>query len=208
MAGEQAGDVYYLSSKNVFNLGVVDNLTGLMNAYVWQEEDAKRGANNIVSCIHKELDDRGVFSNPPKNGELFICADNCAGQNKNEIVLKYLTWLVESKFFKKVQLSFLIKGHTKNNCDRMFNLLKLIYRNKNIYSFRHLTEILNTNEFINVIPLVSTDMFDFKSWLDNRYRNLFTGTISCLASYKAVLIKSFMPASKIIKCLFGPFLIY
>ena len=45
-------------------------------------------------------------------------------------------WLVENKIFPQVKIFFLLKtGHMKNAADRMFNLLKLSYHNKNIYTY-------------------------------------------------------------------------
>ena len=177
LAGEQAGDTYYMTAKNLFNFGVVDNETGKMNCYVWKEEDSKRGANNIVSCLHFEFKKRGVFEKKFKDGELFICGDNCAGQNKNETMLRYLVWLCESGYFSRVQLSFLIKGHTKNACDRMFNLLKFIYRNVNIYAYSQLIEVLDTHQDITVVPVTNTNMFDFQEWLDGIYVGVRSGTV-------------------------------
>ena len=55
---------------------------------------------------------------------LVIIADNCPGQNKNNCVFKFCCWLVEAGWAKEVVMMFLIKGHTKNECDSKFNSLK------------------------------------------------------------------------------------
>ena len=39
-------------------------------------------------------------------------------------VVRFIMWLVEAKIFPKLNLLFLVKGHTKNSVDRIFNLLK------------------------------------------------------------------------------------
>lgn len=41
---------------------------------------------------------------------LFLQLDNCTRENKNWIMLAYLSWLVETKVFRKIQLGFLIVG--------------------------------------------------------------------------------------------------
>jgi hypothetical protein len=46
---------------------------------------------------------------------------------------------------------FLIRGHTKNDCDRMFNLLKTDYRKKNIYTPSDLYQCINAREDIAAI---------------------------------------------------------
>ena len=105
-----------------------------MNAYIWREFDGARGANNIVSCLLKDLKLCGCFQGP-NYGELTYIADNCGGQNKNKIVMRFLMWLVENRIFPQAKIVFLVKGHTKNAADRMFNLLKLSYHKRNIFTY-------------------------------------------------------------------------
>ena len=93
-----------------------------------------RGANNIVSGFYMELERRGYFKEGSKIGHLVLAADNCGGQNKNKTMIRFCNWVVESRFATKLTLLFLVKGHTKNLCDRMFNLVKVTYHNRNIYS--------------------------------------------------------------------------
>ena len=50
-----------------------------------------------------------------------LTARNSPGQNKNNTVLKLAMWLKEMHYFKRVRFVFLIVGHTKNACDRLFN---------------------------------------------------------------------------------------
>ena len=170
--GEQPGDTYYFSPLTVLLFGIVDNATedGIerMDAYVWRENDGERGANNICSCLLKYFKMRGWLK---KNYfELSIVADNCGGQNKNRIVLRFLMWLVEVGYFPKIRLIFLVKGHTKNSCDRLFNLLKINYHRLNIYTYDQLVNVINKNEFITAHKMKSSDMFDFLSWQDVFYR--------------------------------------
>jgi hypothetical protein len=55
--------------------------------------------------------------------KLYIQLDNCWRENKNKFVIGFAAWLVFAKVFKKVKISFLIKGHTHENVDRMFSLV-------------------------------------------------------------------------------------
>ena len=66
--------------------------------------------------------------------ELNIFMDNCSGQNKNNTVLKLAMWLKQMGYFKRVRVIFLIVGHTKNACDRLFNSLKKKYWLMNIFT--------------------------------------------------------------------------
>mmetsp|Transcript_17363 Transcript_17363/g.46310 ORF Transcript_17363/g.46310 Transcript_17363/m.46310 type:complete len:142 (+) Transcript_17363:788-1213(+) len=121
LGSDQYGDDYYHLPLNQNIFGITNNATKRMNCYIWKEGMADRGADNIVSCLYWDLERRGIFDGKVRH--LVIIADNCRGQNKNICVQKFLMWLVETGFANKLTLLFLIKGHTKNICDRLFNLL-------------------------------------------------------------------------------------
>jgi hypothetical protein len=60
---------------------------------------------------------------------LYMQADNCCGQNKNQFLFKFLAWLVAAapKLGLKlttIEVNFGIAGHTKNFCDAIFGLVK------------------------------------------------------------------------------------
>lgn len=101
--------------------------------------------------------------------ELNWSFDNCPGQNKNRMVIRFFMYLVERGFFLKVNLIFLVKGHTKNICDRTFNLLKLEYHNKNIYSTEELMEVLDTHDQVTAIKVDETDFNEWDSIFDELY---------------------------------------
>lgn len=58
--------------------------------------------------------------------------DNCGGENINRVVVCFLMWLVEMRYFPRIRLVFLMKGHTKNVADRLFMLLKISYYRLNL----------------------------------------------------------------------------
>ena len=141
-----------------------------MNAYIWHEGEGNRGANNICSCLLKDFTAR-VFFVQKNYSSLTIIADNCGDQNKNKHVVRFLMWMVEMEYFAKITLFFLIKGHTKNVCDRMFNLLKLGYHRKDIFTMDELCDCVNENDFINVSCMQKQDFKDFLKWQDGFYRS-------------------------------------
>lgn len=65
---------------------------------------------------------------------------------------------------------FLIVGHTKNAADRIFNLVKLQYRKRNLFTFGQLTEAVATSEHVSVH---STTVEDFKDW-ETHLNNFYT----------------------------------
>eukprot|EP00957_Ditylum_brightwellii_P209111 15360387-Ditylum_brightwellii.AAC.1 len=88
---EQVGDTFYLTPITVLVFGVNDNsrpgpdCNDLMNVYLWNEADGRRGSNNITLCLLKDYKKRGFF-NGTTNNSLVVIADNCSGHNKNEEV--------------------------------------------------------------------------------------------------------------------------
>jgi hypothetical protein len=83
----------------------------------------------VASLIWAELIRKNLLPPHPmlKNGsgyedwqpvkELNLFFDNCGGQNKNRMVLRLLPLLVGLRVAKTVRAAFLVRGHTKNDCD-------------------------------------------------------------------------------------------
>ena len=79
-------------------------------------------------------------------------------------------WLVESGFFPEVKIVFLVKGHTKNAADRLFNLLKPSYHRKNIYTYDDLCTNLDANEFVTVHKMRQKNFHNHLEWQTEMYR--------------------------------------
>ena len=102
-------------------------------------------------------------------GELTICFDNCTGQNKNNTVMKLMVWLCEMGYFKKISFIFLVVGHTKNSCDRHFNLQKKGYRKGNIFVMDELLTVLDESPYVTVHEAKEEDFFDWDEYLSLFY---------------------------------------
>ena len=102
--------------------------------------------------------------------------DNCGEQNKNGTMLKMGAYFVERGWFKKVNFTFLVKGHTKNTCDRMFDLLKVKWHQSNVYSMDQALEVLNAMENVSAIEAsnIHLDIFVF---LSKWYKQPVSGSI-------------------------------
>jgi hypothetical protein len=109
--------------------------------------------------------------------ELNIIMDNCTGQNKNGTIIKLAAYMCEMGWFNRVNLFFLMKGHTKNSCDRMFNLLKIRWHCANVCTYQQSLEILNGDDQVTVID-TSHLHFDYNTMLSKFYRQPVIGTIN------------------------------
>ena len=65
---------------------------------------------------------------------MYIHADNCIGQNKNNATIQYLAWRVSTGRHRHIALSFMMPGHTKFVSDCHFSLLKKAYRKTRVDS--------------------------------------------------------------------------
>ena len=103
--------------------------------------------------------------------------DNCGGQSKNHIVLRYALYLVEKRIYKSVELVFLVCGHTKNVCDRMFKELKQKFHHKNVYTMSQLITVLDYLTLVHVIRAPRELHYDWDTYFDRLYKRPTAGTI-------------------------------
>jgi hypothetical protein len=140
--------------------------------YVYYEDEGSKGSNNVTSLLHQYLDKKhGLDLTKPKKN-LSIVMDNCLGQNKNNTVLCFLSWLVEKGYFEEVQFVFFVVGHTKNVADCLFNILKITYHHLNLFSMNMLIDALNTADQ-SISELVTHEVFkDYNKMFARFYKDL------------------------------------
>ena len=109
--------------------------------------------------------------------ELNVIMDNCAGQNKNRMVIRMAAYILERKYFKRINLIFLVKGHTKNMCDRMFNTMKQRYHRRIIYTLEDTYKILNLDEKVTVHPTTFKNFYDWDSFFETVYKRPKGGSV-------------------------------
>ena len=167
-ASSQPGATYYYSPLNEYCFGVVDASTRPSKLYghVYLEDLGKKGGDNVASMLWKQLKILGLI--PQDNSkpataakELNIVMDNCGGQNKNNMVLRMLLLLVKLGVAKTARAIFLVRGHTKNDCDRLFNLMKKIYRKSDCFSQEEVLEAIGSHPDVNAIEVKEGEFFDF-----------------------------------------------
>ncbi len=179
LGANQPGEVYYFSPLYVYGFGVADMSTTptKLRCFLYKEGEAKKGGDNVASLIMKYLRDAGVLRDGETAKSLTFAFDNCAGQNKNNMVLRLALYLVEKQFFSEVRFLFYVHGHTKNACDRMFNLMKLSYHRKDIFTMSELLKTLNEQRDVQVDEVGEGDFKEWGRFLDQFYKQFKSGTI-------------------------------
>ena len=170
---EQPGETYYYSPLNISCFGVTDLSTDVLDSFIYHEGEGKKGGNNVCSLIFKKLKDDRLIDLSKIHGpakQLSLVFDNCAGQNKNRMVLRLAQFLIDIKVFKRVEIIFLIMGHTKNICDRRFKDLKNKFHHRNVYTMKQLIEVLSTDnqEYVNVIKVDKNSFFNWDEFFTTK----------------------------------------
>ena len=109
---------YYLRKLWVYNFCIYDVTKGKASMFVWDEVTGGRGSDEVASCLLKWVKQR------QDEGEEFdvlrIFCDNSAGQNKNLFVVLTALRMIHAKQLFRVELVFLVSGHSYMPCDRSF----------------------------------------------------------------------------------------
>ena len=114
---------FYHSKANMYNFCIADVRTEKPECtfYVWEEYNGKKGSAEIYSCVYKWLEENVLHTEKKKRpNKLRIIADNCGGQNKSNTLVLALLRLVHLDLFDRIELAFLVPGHTYMPCDRKF----------------------------------------------------------------------------------------
>lgn len=113
-------EAYYRRQLWTLNLCIYDEVAGKGFMYIWSENIASRGADEIGSCLIKHV--RNFL--PHDAEKIILYSDSCGGQNRNikmtMLLKKLLTSLVN---VTTIIQKFFISGHSYNSCDRCFGII-------------------------------------------------------------------------------------
>ena len=111
--------------------------------------------------------------------EVFLHADNCTGQNKNNPMIWYLLWRAITNRHTRLTLSFLVVGHTKFAPDWCFGLFKRKFRVTPVGSLNSIAEVVKRSAWCNEVQLVVdaegrtvVPTYDWKSFLPTWFKKL------------------------------------
>ena len=171
----QPGPIYFLTPRKCGIFGVCcESIPRQINYLIDEASDTGKGSNTIISMLHHFFAVLGL-------GETMVHlhADNCVGQNKNNTMLHYLIWRVMVGLHKRINLSFLIVGHTKFSPDWCFGLLKRRFRRTKVGCLADMERVVDDSAEANVPQLVGTQngevvvpMYDRSSLFAGHLRKL------------------------------------
>ena len=131
--------------------------------------------------------------------EISILVENCGGQNKNNVMIRFLNMIKEGEFIGANTLRLYIKGHTKNDCTHAFNILEEIYRKQMPLLLRSAVKILIPEIILKLFKCFTKNFFDLESFLNDVYDRPDSKTVNInhvfqmkKSQHKLVIVKSFM----------------
>lgn len=170
---QQPGPIYFLTPFKVGLFGIMNDTMKVQHNFLIPESvSISKGANAIVSYLHFFLENHGCGET-----HLFLHADNCVSQNKNNIMIGYLVWRVLKGLNESITLSFLPVGHTKFSCDWAFGLLKKKFRKSKVSSLTQLENVVKSSTPSGLNQTITTGtengtvlvpMHDWLSYFQNK----------------------------------------
>ncbi|CAG9787820.1 unnamed protein product [Diatraea saccharalis] len=159
--------LYYKRKLSVFNFTVFNMGKKNGKCYMWHEGIAKKGANEVASCLYDYIRDnseKGIKS-------FYFYSDNCSGQNRNRVVFAFYLFAAK-KFNVNIVHRFLEKGHTQNENDSIHALIERCAKNKTIYTpeqwFTLVRWSKESGSPYDVREIIRNDVLNFKRLLDGK----------------------------------------
>lgn len=163
-------DVFYSRQLWLYNLGFHNLGQNKATMYMWPENVARRGVNEVISCLNHYIEN-SIADNVR---ELTLFTDSCPGQNKNHTMVQYCYTMVKIKErFDKITHIFPVRGHSYLPNDTDFSRIEKIKRtHETVYTPAAWIELVK--ELYDVVS-VSTDMIlDYKGHLSHFFKRNVT----------------------------------
>lgn len=111
--------VYYLRQLWTYNFGVHNLASGTGTMFMWSENEASRGSQEILSCLY-----RFISGLSPHIKHIDAFSDNAGGQNKNKHIVKFWSFVVSNTPVETIDHKFLVSGHSFMECDQDFTIIE------------------------------------------------------------------------------------
>jgi hypothetical protein len=138
----------YFNSNLMLNLYIMADVTrNEHNVFLYDERAMGKGKDALCSlriAFHLKHRNRCLAEGVPLPRFFIGVYDNCVGQNKSNITLKFASFLTLSGFYERVLLIYFIPGHSHMVADRVVAWVKRSLGKENIFLPSDIIEKMNT----------------------------------------------------------------
>lgn len=171
----QPGPIYFLTPRKCTVFGVnCEAIPRQVNFLTDESGEVGKGANAVISRLHYFFEHHGLGEK-----QVYLHADNCTGQNKNNALLQYLLWRVLTGQHSEITYSFLVVGHTKFSPDFCFGLFKRLFKRTKVDCMADIAKVVEDSAACNSAQLVYTEdgtsivpMRDWVSYLAPHFKRV------------------------------------
>jgi hypothetical protein len=170
---DQTKDMYYFSLRNIHLFSIRDDGAQTQYNYLYDEGEGGKGANAVISLLFHFLCHR---AHEAAAIVVHLHADNCSGQNKNNLVMQFFVLLAGLGVLTHVEMKFLIKGHTHCSVDGGHGLIKKAWRTHDVFTLDQAASVVEatspTEGRHHAIIVTAQDFFDWERLLATYFRKL------------------------------------
>lgn len=135
---QQVGPIYFKTPRRAQLFGIcIEGIPRQVNYLIDEAYFLGKNPNTVISLVDHFFANHGFGEKA-----VHLTADNCVAQNKNNTTLQYLMYRVLTGLHTKIELSFLVVGHTKFSPDGHFGLIRRRYRRSRVYTYEHLAHLI------------------------------------------------------------------
>ena len=159
-------DVYYSARLRTHHMGIYCFNNANIYCFFYDETVGTTGPNEVISLLDFLL--AQLEEELGKHEHLIIWCDNAPGQFKEYFLFFYLDYIVRRGQYLRVDLRFLLEGHTYSVCDRRFGSIQTLFERHEVIDIpRKWATVLEQGKLSNVrVYWVALDMIkDYKSFL-------------------------------------------
>jgi len=160
----ESHSLYFLNKLKMYVMGIVNEGTETSLLYTWDATNGPTTTNHILTCIW-------LFLQSARTNEKYlrITMDNC-GVNKAYLFTSFVVALVTLGYFERVDLDWLVVGHTKFAPDRLFGLASQILQKNEYASLNDVKKLITLKIASTSGNEIITNIIDFSMSLNRYFR--------------------------------------